>query len=88
MSGPTCRTCGHRVHYVARRFAWVHTTPPQDDHGPRPDSLDTGRPPGDHHRQAGGGMTAAGAISTEWGRPNHHAVGKDTPNDSTEGTRE
>jgi hypothetical protein len=32
-----CRLCGHRIHYVSTRTAWVHDAPGAD-HGPIPTS--------------------------------------------------
>jgi hypothetical protein len=31
-----CYDCDSALHWVAARFAWVHSTPPADDHAPRP----------------------------------------------------
>jgi hypothetical protein len=34
----TCRICGHRLAWVARRFAWVHARPGAD-HAPIPSEV-------------------------------------------------
>jgi len=31
-----CRVCGHAIRWVARRYCWVHVSPPRIDHAPFP----------------------------------------------------
>jgi hypothetical protein len=35
-SATQCGTCGRRLEYAVRRFAWHHVDRPADDHAPKP----------------------------------------------------